>query len=571
MHCKELKNLVILVQTMDNQPEISLSSNKREKGKRIVWVALILLFFFLYALWSFYLPITGSFFIGDDISWIFFSATKSPLKIFFSPIEYRAISGSNYTPFLGLSFKVDWMLFGMESKGYFIHNLIAVVLTSIAFFLLLHLYVDNFMALKGSILFLFNPILLSVFSMSSARHYIEGMFFALISLWLFIRADRANKISILSGFFFLLSSLCKEVYVIVPFVAFVLSKGSLLDRFKRTLPLWCISLLYTALRLSIFEGNIGGYFFSKELGMQMIANGLYRFFKYTPSLLLGPYGLFLVILIFAFVLLGKKGKGLITASVLFVILLIPVLPVLWLLDSSFFWSRYIFHLSIFCIVSLILWGNMVIKRGKWYRIMFFFVLCIVVGGFLMRDYELRTLIMTERDALKRAYYEFAFSGKRYIQSSAEPWFYDGLRDINEYLYRKKIDTKVIPEPGLMKYISEERLKNILSEDYLLKRDSAIDLKRGIIKGLISIEGYQIKWELGPYKVGRYHILRGRYSGLYNYINEVVSKGMYKFGKYYPDGRPDVFYMRAVYQSPEGWEGITEEYRVEVPGNYLIRF
>jgi len=28
-------------------------------------------------------------------------------------------------------------------------------------------------------------------------------------------------------------------------------------------------------------------------------------------------------------------------------------------------------------------------------------------------------------------------------------------------------------------------------------------------------------------------------------------------------------MRVVYQSTEGWEGISDEYRVEVPGTYSI--
>lgn len=564
--------------------------------KKSILVSEVLLFILaFYALWTFYIPLLNNYFISDDYQCIWFGATKSIYQIFFSPENYRALSGSNFTPMVGVSFKIDWLLFGIHPTGYFIHNLIALLMTGLALFLLMRLYTNNLSAFIGIILFLFNPVVLSVYGWCSTRHYMTGMFFALLSLYFHVKADRDDKTSIppenpstspllkvgttrnrggkgglliLSGVFYLLSSLYKEVYVLLPAIAFFISRGSILQRMKKTLPMWIGLIIYSIWRFYML-GGIGGYPTGDALGIKSLTAGIYRIVEITSSHLFGPFHiLFWIIILIMFITMNKKRR-IFGIGIILIILLMPILPVTSLLNWQFSWARYVLHISVFLIFVSILWGSEILEQRGWKSIAVVPILIIVIALFVNRDNELEAVIYKEGIISRKTADEFLYSGKEYMKSEQDTWFYDGLRDINEYFYGRKINIKIIPEKERINYISEERRLEILSQGYDLGAYRGKELRKNTIKGKISIDGYRIQWELGPYKTGNYLVIRGRYSGLYNYITSVNNSGKYLFGRYYPDGRPEVFYLKVVYQSPEGWEGITDEYRIEIPGNSMI--
>ena len=62
----------------------------------------------------FYYPLLGAWFLGDDTQWMWFSAVNPLWKIFFDSDTYLYINDANFTPMLGLSFKIDWNLFHMN-------------------------------------------------------------------------------------------------------------------------------------------------------------------------------------------------------------------------------------------------------------------------------------------------------------------------------------------------------------------------------------------------------------------------------------------------------------------------
>lgn len=537
-------------------------------GIRRNFVLLLLFSLLVYALWMFYYPLVNGFFLSDDISWIWFSATKSFCQIFFSPEDYRAISSSNFTPLLGVSFKADWLLFGMEPKGYLAHNMISVLLTGTVLFIFIRLYTSNLTAFVGLILFLLNPITLSVFSWSSTRHYIEGMFFALLSLLFALRAEKKGRIFIACGIFYLLSSLCKEVYVLLPFVVVTfIFRGNVFQRIKKSTPMIIALIAYLIWRFYML-GGIGGYPFADSSEIEGFTDRISKTIKLLSYHLFGAYGF----LLFAFVVLifiTVKSKAVFYKSALvFLILLMPVLSVSGLMGVHFSWARYFLHLSLFLLCLSVLWGRESYSNS-WRRKIVYVVFITVVTVFLIRDSRLTPAIQRQMQISETSANEFIRSGKMYIQGKQDAWFYDGLRDLYEYFFNKKIHTMIIPSVELHKYISDTRRIDILSHGHELKeKDTNMIDERGI-SGKIQVKGFKVKWDFTPRENGVYRIIRGRYRGLYNYSTFIPPKGEYEFGRYYPDGRPEVYYLRVIYYSHDGMESVTGEYRIEIPGNSLI--
>jgi hypothetical protein len=314
--------------------------------------------------------------------------------------------------------------------------------------------------------------------------------------------------------------------------------------------------------------GIGGYPFGDSLGITSIVTGIYRILDKTSFHLFGDLHVLFWPVIIVIILTAKEKKQVVALTIMTIILLMPVVPVVNLLDVHFSWARYIFHFSVIILIFGILWAKGMVDQRGWKSLAVFPLLLLVVVLFIKRDSDLQATLFDESANARKTAEEFLNSGKEYIRSAQDTWFYDGLRDINEYFYGKKIGTKIISEREI-RYISEERRSDILSHGYDLGDDPGKDFRRNVIDGTIHVDGYRIAWELGPYKTGSYVVLRGRHRGLYNYITYVNKSGHYLLGKYYPDGRPLVYYLRVVYQSPEGWEGISDEHRIEIPGKSTI--
>jgi hypothetical protein len=519
-------------------------------------------------LFTLYLPSLDGFFFGDDTQMMWFAATKSPGEILFSPEHYRALSGGLFQPMLGLSFKADWILFKMDPRGYYIHNLLAVMLTGAALFVFLKIYSNNLTAFAGVLLFSLNPAVFSVFNYCTNRHYMEGMAFALLSLYFFVRADRMGKISVLSSIFYLIASLYKEVYVTLPAIALLLSRGNIIQRLKSTLCIWIAFFLYIIWRFWMI-GGMGGYPFFDLWGFKNLISGINNLLKNMPLYCFGSFHILFWPVIAIMLITMNRISDLLKLFIILIILLIPVLPVLSLFGTHFTWARYIFPLSVFLICIGVLWGRETLVRKGWRGVAVIAVFITAVTLSLIRTNELKASIYEDMKTSKETAEEFLYSGKGYIQGKQPAWFYEGLRNLNEYLYGKKIDTKIIPDNELMDYISEDRRSEISSLGYDIK--PAKEPRRNVIKGKLEISGYRINWEFGPYKTGGYFIVGGKYKGLYTTIMPLKSKGEYLFGKSYPEDKRDISFCRILYRSPQGWEGITDEFKIDTPGNYIILF
>jgi hypothetical protein len=533
-------------------------------------VSAVLFIAISFTLILFYFPLTKNWFFSDDTQWIWSAATHQFKEIFFAPEIYRSMA-SNFTPMLGASFKIDWMLFKMNPAGYSVHSLFSLVASSAALYFFLRLYVQRNPALFGVLLFLLCPITLAVTSWFSARHYLEGLFWALLSLAFFIRGERKKRISVASGICYVLASLNKEVYVVLPAVVVLLSTGAMLKRLKYTLPFWLGLAIYTVWRLWIM-GGIGGFPSNQSVNLTVILPLFYKVISYFSSHWFGDYYILSYIFLFIAFLLSLKYRRMLF---IFLILSLPVLPVTNIMDESHYTGRYFLHLAVFLICAVcVLLDLSAVKARKIYKSALFLTCLIIPALFIMQDFRLSSAIYRERLAAKETGTAFIASGKKYMQAEQPLWFYESLRKINREFFRKDIRTRLVPPADFLDYAAPEKLKEI--------RESGVDIpyeeivasqkrfNHGPLEVRISVDNYKLSWDFGPDKQILYTVLRGPVSGLYYNQSVLKSDGSIMLGKVNKD-KPDIVYIKIFYHFKNGQVVTSPEFVLKIPGDQKIDF
>ena len=537
-----------------------------------------------------HLPLSHAGFIIDDPQYVWFSARNSIYNIFFDPPTYMYINPSNFTPMLGLTFKIDSYFFKANPTGYNLHSFLSLFLTASMLYVFLRLYASRIAAFCGTILFIVNPATVAVTGWLSTRHYIEGMFWALLTLYLVKTHDRENlKKSryILSGITYLIASLYKEVYVILPAVAFLILNGSVYERFKKILPLWMGLLIYIPYRIYMLGGRVGGYPGS-VWNMEGIIENFFKLPYITLNLLFGKFwfiaALFLVGLSVAFLI----KKGFYSYSMIFVAYSILVSPIVilsnpssWLIDKMTI--RYVFHITTFLIIVVIMGIGLLFKKRFLYigflSVMFFSML----GLWYHKGIEVRDLYKKYRDDTMVDVINLVKNkDKKYIISTAPRlynlnWYFNGIKKMYNYFYDLKIDTKVVFLDTL-KYHTPELIQDVLNNTSIddsvkknLSEEISIfqrNLKEGPLMIDASWDGYWFIWNFGPPEKGNFCVLFRRTDELYSLSYCVPHKGRY----YFPPNFADTLYFRVSGRLFTGEEVLSPEFMVEFPskGNFKYK-
>jgi hypothetical protein len=539
--------------------------------RRDTLARLFLFLSILSALTLFYLPMMKNWFFSDDIHWIWSSATVRFKEIFFVPERYRAMA-SNFTPMLGASFKIDWTLFKMNPEGYFLHSMFSLLATTVVFYLFLRLYASRTSALAGVLLFLLSPFTLVVASWFSTRHYLEGLFWALLSLFFFVTAERKEQSSFSAGLFYLFSSLNKEVYVVLPAVAFILATGYIRKRLKHTLPLWLGLILYAVWRVWMMKG-LGGYPSNQQLDLGVVLPLLYKTLRFFSLQWFGDYAhLFSLLLVAGFLLSLRNLKALFV----FLILCIPILPVTNILDTSYSTGRYFFHLSVFLIfVACLLTERQSMKRTMVYRGLLFSTLLLVAVVSVNQDIRISSLIRSERLRARESALVFIGSQKSYIPSEQPSWFYESLRKIHREFFGKDITTRLVPPEPFLPYADPARLREIKEAGVDIPYDRLLasqeKFRKGPLTVTLTLDDYKLTWDFGPDKRISYIVLRGQASGLYYNQSVLRATGSITLSKMNKDSAPDVVYLRILYPSEKGEEVVSPEFELRIPGRKKIEY
>ncbi len=518
-----------------------------------------------------YFPLLGNWFRADDTYLMWASASLNLHEMFFNPERHRLLS-SNFNPMYGLSFKADWTLFGMNPVGYAVHCIFSLLATSVVLYFFLRLYTERKYSIVGVLLFLFNPITFQMAGLFFRRHYMEGLFCSLLGLYFFVRADREGKMSVMAAILYVIASLYREVYVVLPAIAFLISRQeTLLRRIRNTLPLWAGLLIYTLWRLWLREG-MGGYpsnqpFFSLA-SLQFIP----RIFVYLSLQWSHDYPVLMYMLLSILVIYSLKYLRIWAC---FLVLAIPILPVSNIVSSNPLEMKYFFHISVFLIVCIsLLMDKPPVRHTSIFRGLLLSLCALLILFFIKSDIRMRDGMLIESIAARRSAAEFMQSGRQYIKPEQPSWFYEGLRYLSKDFFGKEIKTQLVPPDNLLKYSDLKKLRELEASGIAVQIDEILkdrkSFKDGPIAVKITMDNYKLSWDLGPYRNQKYTMLRSLVSGLYYNTSEIPPTGTYMLAKGSSDNTPGTTYFRICYRSGQE-EVVSPEFELKIPSFKTIEY
>ena len=196
-------------------------------------------------------------FIFDDKALIvnnpFIKSQKLPVEIFKKDIfEHwvgKASFGLMYRPMQVLSYWFDYKIWGLNTVGFHLTNIILHLLNGILIYLiLLKLFSDFRIAAIASFLFIVHPLHVPVVSYISGRADLLSLLFILLSVFLFLKDLYA--LSVVSGIFALFSRENSLVLFLLIVLIIVFQKAN--KNYALILPFIFIDLSYMVLRLFLF-------------------------------------------------------------------------------------------------------------------------------------------------------------------------------------------------------------------------------------------------------------------------------------------------------------------------------
>ncbi|MDP4076708.1 glycosyltransferase family 39 protein [Acidovorax sp. A1169] len=202
----------------------------------------------------------------DDGTHLFNSTQYTPWSVFLNPEVTRAVSGNQFAPWNLFVYQVNSALFGMDPRAFYLHHLLSLAVAAFALYVLMRQWFAPWRAMLAPALLLMGAPAFHMAQQLMVGHYLDGLTFACLALWAQLRAveRRQWRWAWLAAGLYLLSTLCKEVYV--PWIALALfmplgaatAPMPWVRRWRYALPSLAVALSYAAVRVLVFSGA-GGY------------------------------------------------------------------------------------------------------------------------------------------------------------------------------------------------------------------------------------------------------------------------------------------------------------------------
>ena len=239
--------------TVSRGAEINISE---KHGLRWVFPILLVIIVFLD-----YRSVLDSFWLSDDTQILKNAISYHPWQYFFSPKAWQELSANNFTPWVSLSFDLDWKIFGLYPYGFYLHHLVSLCLLAVTAYVVLGLWFSNQLSFFAVLLFVVSSPFAEAAQTLMVRHYIEGMLFALLAVYTFVKSIRNNNRWLImpAVFLYLLACSAKEIYVPLIFLLFLLPEGGWRQRWSRVLPFMACTGFYILWRWFMLGSLWGGY------------------------------------------------------------------------------------------------------------------------------------------------------------------------------------------------------------------------------------------------------------------------------------------------------------------------
>lgn len=171
-----------------------------------------------------YWRVTQAWWLGDDPAILWAVVHNGVAGHFWSPTVWREFSSANFTPWVVLSYGLDWHFFELDPTGYYWHHLMSLAVVLVVAFGVLRRFLKPTTASLSLCLFVASGPVAAASQQLMTRHYVEGLGLALATAGPFAGAveRRSNTLAWLSSAAYLAACSAKEVFVplvlVLPFL-----------------------------------------------------------------------------------------------------------------------------------------------------------------------------------------------------------------------------------------------------------------------------------------------------------------------------------------------------------------
>ena len=183
-------------------------------------------------------------------------------KMLFTGEGIRAVSICHFTPMMGITLRIDWLLFGLNGLWYSLHNILWLWLLGVSVYILLRSCGAGVMgATLAGALVISAPITLSVSAWYGTRHYLAGLCWSLLSLSAILEWNRRKRRWLYAAAIacYVLALWCKEVYFPLVLLAPLTVSGNKRRRRDILIGYGITAIVYLSLRQIVFNNVIAGY------------------------------------------------------------------------------------------------------------------------------------------------------------------------------------------------------------------------------------------------------------------------------------------------------------------------
>jgi len=529
---------------------MEITSDKKEHRNFSIYDTVSFLFLAL-IIGGFYGDVIHLWWTYDDTQILKHAILYHPREYFLQPRIWQEFTPRFLTPLLIFSFDADIFLFGLKPQWFYVHQLIVIWLCSSMLYFILRKWVQRPFAFLGAALFLLGSPVAVIAQQLMTRHYVDGLFFALVSLYLFMKSLEKSKIGWACGsaLAYALSMAAKEVYVPFAFLLIAMPQGEWKHRVKYLTPHFVLLLLYVGWRFWMLGTPLGGYggAISAKNAVLLPYN---HFFVGQKSILGITAGI--AVLTASIVFLAKNWQRAFFILWTGVLVLVPILPVAHFAAPRFFLVAWIAVVFFLFFIIRFFWCNGL--TGK----ILSAVLSLIVILHTVSDsrntwrdhFSSARRLSTEgtfifsaarpNDLLRQPDFEgHYFKGIQWLKSyggtpASGRWFYDDIYLCEHDLSGKRIWQYLRPERRLVDITgSIEGIAKAYCNR--IRYDAPLTIRAVYSRNAAS-------WELGPYSDGHYAFLTG--------------DGMTRM-EAPPTGSMRVHFntdvtFRIRYESPEGW-------------------
>jgi len=518
----------------------------------------------------------------DDPQILKHALRYAPWEYFAVPEAWRQLIPYSLTPWLSFTYDFDNTLFGSHPAGYYAHNLLMIAFCAHMVYLIARQWVDHWHALGGAMLLLAGSPIMTASYQLMVRHYIEGLFFYLVALWLIIRGLRAEnrRWMWLAGAAFAIAVTAKEIYVPLGIVPFLLPLGSFKQRFKTAWPLLLVMVVYVPWRWYMLGDVVGGYTPATELGRGDVAAAVAQFAKVPELLLMWPWlgGAGLLLLVALLVKRKCNGWALLLLPLLLVLLLVPLVPLARQPGIGAGSDRYFIALwAALALGAAVVSGLVATGRGIGIRLFSSAVVVVLIISAWCHARQVQSAMipwLKEQSVQGRALVMAEEQDVIYLTPAVAPWYISGIIDLRRELGRH------MQTPPRTASDEIDLNESLLTDRRVVRYDHAtqkmVDMTPQIPQ---QQEGWRKKvrpaplavtmefnavtkimqWQLGPYESGNYTMLPdcGR--------QPLPAKGTLRM----ENPILNVSY-RFRYDSPDGWIAYTPPLRFVSDGAHHYR-